>query len=61
MKRLDARWRISKIDDQNTKLDLELLIVPDWLMPLPHSLVTGEAAYAASRAVLGLRNASERR
>jgi ribosome-associated toxin RatA of RatAB toxin-antitoxin module len=59
VKRLDARYKISKIDDQNTRLDLQLLIVPDWVVPVPHSLVTSEAAYAASRAVLGLRNASE--
>jgi len=61
VKRLDARYQISKIDERNTKLDLELLIVPDWVVPVPNRLVTGEAAYAASRAVLGLRNASEQR
>ena len=59
VKRLDARYRISKIDEENTKLDLELLIEPDFVIPVPRSLVTGEASYAASRAVLGLRNASE--
>lgn len=61
VKRLDAKYQISKIDDQNTKLDLELLIVPDWVVPVPNRLVAGEASYAASRAVLGLRNASEQR
>jgi ribosome-associated toxin RatA of RatAB toxin-antitoxin module len=61
VKRLDAKYQISKIDAQNTKLDLELLIVPDFIVPVPNRLVAGEAAYAASRAVLGLRNASEQR
>jgi hypothetical protein len=59
VKRLDARYHISKIDAQNTRLDLQLLIVPDWVIPVPNRLATSEAAYAASRAVLGLRNASE--
>ena len=59
VKKLDARYRISKIDDQNTKLDLELLIEPDFVVPVPKNVVAGEVAYAASRAVLGLRNASE--
>jgi len=59
VKRLDALWRISKIDDQNTKLDLELLIVPDLGLPVPGSLVTGEVAYAAERAVKGMRKRSE--
>jgi hypothetical protein len=61
VKRLDAKYQISKIDDQNTKLDLELLIVPDFVIPIPDRLVAGEASYAASRAVLGIRNASEQR
>jgi len=61
VKRLDAKYQISKIDDQNTKLDLELLIVPDFIVPVPNRLVAGEASYAASRAVLGIRNASEQR
>jgi hypothetical protein len=59
VKRLDARWKLSKIDDQNTSLDLEILIVPDFIVPIPNSLVTDEAAGAASKAVTGLRSASE--
>jgi ribosome-associated toxin RatA of RatAB toxin-antitoxin module len=59
VKRLDALWRLSKIDDQNTKLDLELLIVPDLMVPVPGSLVTGEVAYAAERAVKGVSKRSE--
>jgi ribosome-associated toxin RatA of RatAB toxin-antitoxin module len=61
VKRLDAKWRISKMDERTTKLDLELLIVPDWVVPLPNSMVTDEAMYAASRAVLGMGNASQER
>jgi len=59
VKRLDAQWRLSKIDDGNTNLDLQLLIVPDFIIPIPSSLVTSEAAGAAQKAVRGLRTASE--
>jgi ribosome-associated toxin RatA of RatAB toxin-antitoxin module len=59
VKRLDARWRISKIDADSTNLNLEILIVPDFPIPLPSSLVTGEAAFAADKAVEGMRNRSE--
>jgi ribosome-associated toxin RatA of RatAB toxin-antitoxin module len=57
VKRLDATWRIKKIDDENTQLNLELLIVPK--LPVPGSLVTGEVAYAADEAVTGSRNRAE--
>ena len=58
VKQLSAWWKIKKIDNQNTQLNLELLIVPD--LPVPGSLVTGEVAYAADEAVMGLRNRSEK-
>lgn len=58
VKHLNAWWKIKKIDNQNTQLNLELLIVPD--LPVPGSLVTGEVAYAADEAVMGLRNRSEK-
>jgi ribosome-associated toxin RatA of RatAB toxin-antitoxin module len=58
VKRLDATWRLTKIDDSNTQLNLELLIVPD--MPVPGSVVTPEVAYACDEAVMGLRNHSEK-
>jgi ribosome-associated toxin RatA of RatAB toxin-antitoxin module len=58
VKRLDATWRIKKIDDQNTQLHLEMLIVPK--LPVPGSLVTGEVAYAADEAVMGSRNRAEK-
>lgn len=60
IKRLDARFRLSKIDDQNTALDLELLIVPDFFVPLPNSMVTDELEYAAAKAVEGVGDSSER-
>jgi hypothetical protein len=60
VKRLDARWKLSKIDDQNTKVELEVLLVPDWPLPVPNSLVTEEAMNAAEQAVDGHRKAAER-
>lgn len=57
VQRLDAEWRLTRIDDNSTQVDLVLLIVPK--LPLPSSMVTGEAAYAADRAVTGARNRSE--
>jgi ribosome-associated toxin RatA of RatAB toxin-antitoxin module len=57
VKRLDATWRIKKIDADNTQLNLEMLIVPK--LPVPGSLVTGEVAYAADEAVTGSRNRAE--
>ena len=59
VKRLDARWHLSKVDEHTTNLDLELLIVPDLILPVPGSLVTGEVAYAAETAVRGLQLRSE--
>lgn len=58
VKKLDAWVRLKKIDEQNTQLNIELLIVPD--LPVPGSLVTPEVAYAADQAVTGLRNHSEK-
>lgn len=58
VKRLDVTWRLTKIDDVNTQLNLELLIVPE--IPAPGSVITGEVAYAADEAVMGLRNHSEK-
>jgi hypothetical protein len=58
VKRLDATWRIKKIDDTNTQLHLELMIVPK--LPVPGSMVTGEVAYAADEAVMGSRNRAEK-
>jgi len=59
VKRLDAVWRIREIDQQNSELELELLIVPD--MPAPRSLVVSEARGAAAKAVSDARREAERR
>ena len=56
--RLDAWWRIKEIDDENTQLNLELLIVSK--LPVPGSVVTGEASYAGDEAVIGSRDRSEK-
>lgn len=59
VKRLDAIWRIKKVDDEKADLTLELLIVPD--LPAPNSLITKELRKAAGKAVNGARNEAERR
>jgi ribosome-associated toxin RatA of RatAB toxin-antitoxin module len=59
VKRLDATWRIQKVDDGKSDLTLELLIVPD--VPAPKSLITKELRKAAGKAVNGARNEAERR
>jgi ribosome-associated toxin RatA of RatAB toxin-antitoxin module len=59
VKRLDATWRIHKIDDDSTKLTLELLIVPD--LPVPDSLVVPEVRYAAAKALSSTRDEAEKR
>ncbi len=59
VKRLDATWRIQKVDDGKSDLTLELLIVPD--LPAPNSLITKELRKAAGKAVNGARNEAERR
>jgi len=56
--RLDATWRVKKIDDENSQLHLELLIVPK--LPVPPSVVTKEVRYAADKAVMGTRDRAER-
>jgi hypothetical protein len=55
--RFDASVRLTKIDAENTQLNLELLLLPT--IPLPGSLITGELMYAADQAATGLRNWSE--
>ena len=59
VKRLDATWRLKKLDDDSTQVVLELLIVPD--MPVPDSLVVPEVRYAAAKAVEGSRDEAEKR
>jgi ribosome-associated toxin RatA of RatAB toxin-antitoxin module len=57
VKRLDATWRITRIDADNSQLNLEMLIVPS--LPVPGSMVTGEVAFAADKAVMGSRERAE--
>src|SRR6187549_3671992 len=59
VKRLDATWRLKKLDDSSTQVALELLIVPD--LPVPDSLVVPEVRFAAAKAVEGSRNEAEKR
>lgn len=59
VKRLDATWRLKKLDDSSTQVSLELLIVPD--LPVPDSLVVPEVRYAAAKAVEGSRDEAEKR
>lgn len=59
VKRMDATWRLKQIDEDDTQLHLELLILPK--LPVPGSLVTGEVAYAADEAVMGTRNRAEKK
>jgi ribosome-associated toxin RatA of RatAB toxin-antitoxin module len=59
VKRLDATWRLKKLDDNTTQVALELLIVPD--MPVPDSLVVPEVRFAAAKAVEGSRDEAEKR
>jgi ribosome-associated toxin RatA of RatAB toxin-antitoxin module len=55
--RLDATWRVRSVGDHQSKVQLEMLIVPK--IPVPGSLVTGEVAYAADKAVTGVRDRAE--
>lgn len=57
VKRLDATWRIEKVDEQKSILSLELLMVPD--LPAPSSVVTAELRKAAGKAVNAARNEAE--
>jgi ribosome-associated toxin RatA of RatAB toxin-antitoxin module len=58
VKRMDAKWRLARIDDSDTELSLEMLIVPS--APMPRSFVTHEVAYAADQAVAGSCRHAER-
>lgn len=59
VKRLDASWRVRKVDETSAELTLELLIVPN--VPAPRSLIESELSRAAARAVSGARAEAERR
>jgi hypothetical protein len=57
VKRFEATYRIRRIDDSNTQLNLEMLIVPR--LPFPNSTVAAEVSKACRSAVRQLRNATE--
>jgi ribosome-associated toxin RatA of RatAB toxin-antitoxin module len=57
VKRLDATWRIEKIDEHKSVLSLELLMVPN--LPAPTSVVSAELRKAAGKAVNAARNEAE--
>lgn len=59
VKRLDAVWRVRKLDETSAELALELLIIPD--VPAPRALIVSEVRRAAARAVSGVRTEAERR
>lgn len=59
VKRLDATWRLKRIDDLSTQVVLELLIVPD--LPVPDALIVPEVRFAAAKAVEGSRDEAEKR
>jgi ribosome-associated toxin RatA of RatAB toxin-antitoxin module len=59
VKRLDATWRIDKVDEQKSVLSLELLMIPD--LPAPTSVVSAELRKAAGKAVNAARNEAEAR
>jgi ribosome-associated toxin RatA of RatAB toxin-antitoxin module len=59
VKRLDATWRIDKVDEQKSVLSLELLMIPD--LPAPTSVVSAELRKAAGKAVNAARNEAELR
>ena len=57
VQRLDAKWTVRAVGAQQSHVELELLIVPK--LPVPGSLVTSETAYAADKAVTGVRDRAE--
>jgi hypothetical protein len=59
VRRFDATFRLRKIDDESTQLNLEMVIEPK--LPVPTALVTRETADASDGTVRRLRDFSERR
>ncbi|HET9953163.1 MAG TPA: hypothetical protein VFQ61_01595 [Polyangiaceae bacterium] len=58
VERLDARWRLRRIEAGRTLVALELLIVPK--VPVPRDVVTGELEFVSDVSVSGVRNEAER-
>lgn len=56
---LSAKWKMRRADDKSTELQLEFLVVPK--IPVPDSLLAGEARSAAGKAVTGMRGEALKR
>ena len=56
---LSAKWKMRRTDDKATELQLEFLVVPK--IPVPDSLLAGEARSAAAKAVTGMRGEALKR
>ncbi len=56
---LSAKWKMRRTDDKATELQLEFLVVPK--IPVPDSLLAGEARSAAAKAVTGMRGEAPKR
>ena len=59
VKQLSARWTLKRTEDNKTELTLDFLIVPN--LPVPDSIVAGEARAAAAKAVKGMRGEALKR
>jgi len=59
VKQLHANWKLRRTVDNRTELQLEFLIVPN--LPVPDSLLSSEARYAAFKAVSGLKGEALKR
>ncbi len=59
VQRLDATWKVKSSGARQSRVEQELLIVPK--IPVPGSLVTSETAYAADKAVTGVRDRAEQK
>jgi ribosome-associated toxin RatA of RatAB toxin-antitoxin module len=57
VKDLQATWRVQRIDDANTRLDVEVFLHPK--LPLPASVVNGENVEGAKLAVLAFKARAE--
>jgi hypothetical protein len=57
VERFDLTYRVRRIDDDDTQLDVEMLIVPR--LPFPGSLITAEVARAADKTTRRFRDRVE--
>lgn len=57
VERLDATWKVRSVGEHQSRVELQLLLIPKF--PAPGSLVTHEVESAADTAVTGVRNRAE--